>query len=235
MRYLMVISYDGSKFHGFQRQKNVRNVQGYLENILSKILNEQIIIKGAGRTDAFVHAKYQVAHFDTNKNIKNLKNNLNKELKDIKILKIKKVSNDFHARHSVKNKTYLYKIDLSNTLDDNYYLKINYNLDIKAMKKASVLFLGRHNFQNFTAGKRDDYNTTIRSIKIYKRNNILYLKFNGLAFYRYMVRNLVGALLEVGKGKVDKEYIKNMLDNYDVDIKLPTAKPNGLYLIKVNH
>lgn len=235
MKYMMVISYDGSKFHGFQRQKNVRNVQGYLEKNISELLNENIVVKGSGRTDRGVHAKYQVVHFETNIDISNLKSSLNKVLIDLKVKKVKLVSDFFHARHSVKNKTYLYKIDLSNSKDENYYLKIKYKLDIKRMKEASKLFLGTHNFKNFVAGERLDYNGTIINIHIYKINNILYLKFKGIGFYRYMIRNLVGALLEVGRGKIDKEVIRDMLDNYMIEKRLPTSSPNGLYLIKINY
>ncbi|MBQ7031227.1 MAG: tRNA pseudouridine(38-40) synthase TruA [Bacilli bacterium] len=235
MKYMMVISYDGSKFHGFQRQKNVRNVQGYLEDELSKILNEEIIVKGAGRTDRGVHALYQVVHFETSKDVSNLKKSLNSVLEDLKIKKIKKVNEDFHARHSVKNKTYLYKVDLSNNKDENYYLKVRNNLDIKEMKKVSSLFLGTHDFKNFVAGERLDYIGTILDIKIYKFNNILYFKFKGIGFYRYMVRNLVGALLEVGKGKASKKTIENMLKHPEIDKRLPTSSPNGLYLLKINY
>lgn len=231
----MVISYDGSKFHGFQRQRNVRNVQGYLEDELSKILNEEIIVKGAGRTDRGVHALYQVVHFETSKDVSNLKKSLNSVFEDLKIKKIKKVNEDFHARHSVKNKTYLYKVDLSNNKDENYYLKLRNNLDIKEMKKVSSLFLGTHDFKNFVAGERLDYIGTILDIKIYKFNNILYFKFKGIGFYRYMVRNLVGALLEVGKGKTSKETIENMLEHPEIDKRLPTSSPNGLYLLKINY
>ena len=235
MKYMMIISYDGSKFYGFQRQKNVRNVQGYLEVELSKILDEKIVIKGAGRTDKGVHAKYQVIHFETNKNIDNLKYKLNSKLIDLQVKKIKKVDNDFHARHSVKNKTYLYKIDLSNKLDSNYHLNIKYKLDIEKIKKTSKLFIGTHNFKNFVEGERENYVSTILNIKIYKIGNVLYFKFKGIGFYRYMVRNIVGALLEVGKGKADMNIINNMLVNYDIDKRLPTSSPNGLYLVKINY
>ena len=235
MKYMMVISYDGSKFHGFQRQKNVRNVQGYLESKLSNILNEDIFVKGAGRTDRGVHAKYQVIHFETNKKIYNLKNKLNNVLLDMKVKKIKKVNTNFHARHSVKNKTYLYKVDLSNKLDNNYYLKVHYDLDINKIKEASKLFIGTHNFKNFVAGERLDYNSTILNIKIYKIGKVLYFKFKGIGFYRYMIRNLIGSLLEVGKGKVNIKVIHDMLDKYEIEKRLPTSSPNGLYLIKINY
>ena len=235
MRYKLIIEYDGSKFHGFQRQNNVRSIQGYLEDILSNYLGEKIIIKGAGRTDRGVHAKYQVVHFDTNKSIKHLKRNFNKSVKDLKVRKIERVSEDFHSRHSTKNKTYLYKIDLSGKRDSNYYLICKNTLDISKMKDVSKILLGTHDFHNFVAGYRDNYISTILDIKIYKFNNVLYLKFKGIGFFRYMVRNLVGALLEVGKGKTSKEDIKEMLDNPSIEKRLPTSSPNGLYLIKINY
>lgn len=235
MRYMVVFKYDGSKFYGFQRQKDVRNVQSYLENNLKKILNEEIVIKGAGRTDRGVHAKYQVAHFDTDKSVKGLKSRLNKNLLDMKMLKIKKVNNDFHARYSVKNKTYIYKLDLSGKKDINYYGYTYNKLDVKKMRKLSKIFIGTHDFHNFVSGFREDYTTTILNIKIYKLNNVIYFKFKGIGFYRYMVRNLVGALIEVGKGKIGKEDLEEMLYNSNIDKRLPTSSPNGLYLYKINY
>jgi len=235
MKYMMVISYDGSKFYGFQRQNNVRNVQGYLENSLSDYFNENIIIKGAGRTDRGVHAKYQVVHFETNKSINKLKSKLNKKLVDLKIKKIKKVNDDFHARHSVKSKIYLYKLDLSKKRDNNYFFIVNKKLNIKRMKNASKLFVGTHDFRNFVSGKRDNYTSTIFDIKIYKINNVLYFKFYGIGFFRYMVRNLVGSLIEIGKEKTDANIINEMLNKPDIEKRLPTSSPNGLYLYKINY
>ncbi len=235
MKVMMAISYDGSLFHGFQRQNKVKNVQSSLEDALTKFYKESILVKGAGRTDAGVHAKYQVVHFETNKDIKGLKRYLNNNLKDIKVKKIKKVSDDFHARHSVKNKTYLYKIDLSGEKDSRYYGIVKNNIDLKKMQEASLLFLGTHDFRNFVAGERLDYTSTILNIHIYKIGSTIYLKFKGIGFYRYMVRNLVGALIEVGKGKIDKSVIKDMLNSFEKEKRLPTASPNGLYLIKINY
>jgi len=235
MKYMMVISYKGNKFYGFQRQKNVRNVQGYLESELSNYLKEDILVKGAGRTDRGVHANYQVVHFETDKNIKKLKKDLNKRLVDLKIRKIKKVDNTFHARYSVKSKSYLYKIDLNNKLNGDYYLTIKHKLNVRNMKKASKLFIGTHNFKNFVAGDRLNYVSTILDINIYKFNGVLYLKFTGIGFYRYMVRNLVGALIEIGKGKINEKVIIEMLENPEVTKRLPTSSPNGLYLLKINY
>lgn len=234
MRIMLVIAYDGSLFKGFQRQKNVRNVQGELEKTLSMIYDENIIIKGAGRTDRGVHAKYQVVHYDTNKKIPYLKDRLNKELKDIEVKKVKKVSNDFHARFNVKEKVYLYKIDLSGKRDSNYYLNYPRKLNIKKMKEAAKVFIGTHEFHNFTAGYRDNYVTTITKIKIWQFHEVLYLKFYGYAFFRYMVRNLVGALLEIGKGKIDKALLQKMVAGF-LNKSLPTISPNGLYLYDIKY
>ncbi len=235
MKYMAVLSYDGSKFYGFQRQKDVKSVQRYVEDGFRKILGEDILIKGAGRTDRGVHARYQVIHFETAKKVKDLKKKFNNEYQDVYIKKIKKVAANFHARGSVKTKTYLYKIDLSNTLDARYYLKLSTKLDIKAMKDASKMFLGYHNFHNFASGPKAHFITYIKKIKIYKRGKVLFLEFTGTSFYRYMVRNLVGALIEVGKGKVTLNLIDNMVNNDDLEKRLPTSSPNGLYLIKIRY
>ncbi len=234
MKLMLVVAYDGAKFHGFQRQNNARNVQSELESALSKLYHQQILVKGAGRTDAKVHAKYQVVHFEVNQNIFNLRKKLNNLLTDIHVKKVQKVANDFHARHSVKSKTYLYKIALTNQKDNNYYLLLKNKLDIKKMQEASQLFLGTHDFRNFVAGERLNYTSTIFDIHIFKIGSVLYLKFKGLAFYRYMVRNLVGALIEIGKGKINQEVIQKMLDN-KISKRLPTASPQGLYLIHIEY
>lgn len=235
MKYMLVIAYDGSKFYGFQRQKDVKSVQKYLEDGISNILKEEIAIKGAGRTDRGVHALGQVVHFETNQNIYNLQKDFNCHYPDVRIKKIKKVSSDFHARHSTKSKTYLYKIDLSNSLDNNYYLLIRNELNIKEMQDAAKEFLGTHDFRNFVGGKRLDYVTTITKIKIKVKKKILYLKFTGVGFYRYMIRNLVGALIEVGKNKISSDVLKEMLAHPEVEKRLPTSSPNGLYLVKIRY
>ncbi len=234
-RILIKFCYDGSKFHGFQRQNNVRNVQGELEQKLSEVFNEKIVIKGAGRTDAKVHAKNQYAHFDVDKKIILLKYKLNKLLKDIKIKSIKYVDNNFHARYSPKYKIYEYIISFNKNDDSNYYSKCYKNIDINKMIKGSKIFIGTHNFKNFVSGYRDNYETTIFDIKFKFINNRLHIKFKGIGFYRYMVRNLVGALTDLGKDKINEEVIKGMLDKPEIDKRLSTAKPEGLYLINIKY
>ncbi len=235
MKLLLKFSYDGSKFYGFQRQKKERSVQKDIEEALSKIYNEDIVIKGAGRTDRGVHAINQYAHYDVKKDIKGLKSMLNKLLSDIKIKKVSIVSDDFHARYSPKKKIYIYKISYDETKDSNYYLILKKRLDVNLLKKTSKLFIGTHNFKNFVSGVRDNYETTIFNITFKERKNSLIITFEGIGFYRYMIRNLVGALIDVDKSKVTNKDIKDMLDNPDVEKQLSTAKSEGLYLKDIKY
>lgn len=237
MRYLIKFSYDGTKFHGFQRQKDVKNVQGTLEKTISKVLDEEILIKGSGRTDAGVHAKCQAAHFDTTKKVtKKEVLEINKILNDeIKIKSIKEVDGNFHARHSVKKKCYIYKINNGSYKKEymGYYYQLRYPLDIKKMKEVSKLFLGTHDFQNFVSGDRTSYLSTIYKIKIKKRNDVIEITFWGVGFFRYMVRHLVGAIVDVGRGKVDEKVILHMLENPGKCKKLSVVPASGLYLEKI--
>ncbi len=238
MRYLIKFSYDGTKFKGFQRQKEYKNVQGTIEKVLSNYFKEEIIIKGSGRTDAKVHALNQGAHFDitkkvTNKEIKEINKLFNHE---IKINSIRQVKDDFHARYNVIEKTYQYKIYIGKDKSkEGYFYQINYDLDINKMRSAAEIFIGTHDFQNFVSGNRDDYITTINSIKIRKAKNIVIFTFKGIGFYRYMVRHLVGALIDIGKGKVEKEVLISMLNNPKIDKKLNVAPAEGLYLIDIKY
>ena len=236
MRIKLTFSYDGSKFNGFQRLNDLRSVQKEVEDALKNIYGQEVEIKGAGRTDAKVHANGQVAHYDIDKKIDGLKNKLNHLLNpDIIIKSTHKVSDDFHARRSVKKKEYIYKINLGpyqSSLND-YYYQPRYKLDINLMKDAAKLLIGTHDFHNFVAGERENYISTIYSITFTKTFGKLEIRFQGVGFYRYMVRNLVGALLEVGKYKIKRDFIKEMLDNPNQPKSLPTAPAEGLYLNKV--
>lgn len=239
MRYLISFSYDGTLFHGFQRQKNVKNVQGLLEQTLSNYFGQDILIKGSGRTDAGVHASCQCAHFDTSNNVtwKDI-SHINKLLNgEIVINKLKLVDNNFHARHDVKKKTYVYKINVGKYKSnyEGYYYQIKYDLDIKKMREASKVFVGVHDYRNFVSGYRDDYESVIYKIKINKIGNILILKFVGAGFYRYMVRHLVGALVDVGKGKTDVSTIAMMIDNEEFTKKLSVVPACGLYLTDIKY
>lgn len=237
MRYLMSFSYDGSKFHGFQRQNDVVSVQRTLEEALSRLLEEKVVIKGSGRTDAGVHALVQTAHFDTEQKLtKDFKDVLNNELSNIVIEKIKKVDDDFHARFSVKEKTYRYVINLDReNQDDNYYFTSFVPLDVDKMKRTSKLLVGPHDFHNFVSGNREDYYTEIYKVDIKVDKNHIIFEFTGAGFYRYMIRHLVGALYDVGRGKATVDDVKFMLDFPDVFKQLSVLPAGGLYLVKVKY
>ena len=237
MRYLMKISYDGSKFYGFQRLNDLRTVQKELEQALTMINKKDVFIKGAGRTDRGVHALGQGVSFDLDIKISadGLKKAVNALVKpDIYCRECMIVDDDYHARFSVKKKRYRYKINLGefNPLKDDYFYQPIFALDIEKMQEVAKLFLGIHDFKNFVSGERKNTQCIIYSIDFEKHNDDLEIIFEGKSFYRYMVRNLVGAMIEVGRGKVKIDVVKDILD-LKQDKTLFTAPACGLYLEKV--
>ncbi len=238
MRYLVELEYDGSNFSGFQRLNDERSVQGELENALTIINKAPIEVKGAGRTDKGVHALGQRAHFDLNVKVPldHLRIALNDILpKDIRVKSIEEVSLNFHARFDVKKKIYEYKINTGeyDVFKSNYYYQYKYDFDINVLKEVASLFIGVHNFNNFVSGSRDNYEAIIYNIDIKKNDDIISITFEGKSFYRYMVRNLVGAMLDVARGKASVDSVKDMLENYDEEKHLSCAPACGLYLNKI--
>lgn len=231
VRYKIVFSYDGSKFCGFQRQKNVRSVQGTIEDVLTIIMGTKIVIKGAGRTDAGVHALAQVATFDAPKT-KSLKSKMNHLLNDVYIKNVKIVDDSFHARFSAKGKIYLYKIMINSHGKNPYYLCCK-NIDVDKIRECSKLFLGEHDFTNFCSCDKESKKTIIYDIKVYKFGNKVIIKFVGAGFFRYMIRKLVGAMMYYAQDKINLSDIKKMLDCPNEPKQLPTVVANGLYLKKV--
>ena len=235
MRYFIKIQYDGSKFFGFQRQKARKTVQGELERALTIVNKKKVEVKGAGRTDAFVNANGQGVHFDLD--IKVPSERLIVAINSIvhpyiHVLECKEVDNDFHARFSVRRKSYVYKIwrgDFSPFKED-YYLQYNYPLDIEKLKECACLFVGQYDFHNFVSGSRDNSNGTIYDVNIIESEEKIVIRFVGKSFYRYMVRNLVGAMLDYNEGKCDLLLLERMLKDKDFSYQLRTAKSQGLYL-----
>ena len=239
MRYLIKFGYDGTKFHGFQRQNDVKNVQGTLEHVLSDVLESDIVIKGAGRTDAGVHAITQCAHFDVDRKIKKEDINIINRLLngEIKIKKWQVVNSNFHARHDVKRKKYVYKLNIGEFDKDKegYYYQIKYKLDFSLMKRVMKLYVGTHDFRNFVSGPRIDYTTTIYKTRIKRNGNIILFEFVGIGFYRYMVRHLVGAILDVGRGKAKVVDVERMLENPLIIKSLSVVPADGLYLVDIKY
>lgn len=240
MKYLISIAYDGSKFFGFQRLKGHDTVQKKIEDALSIIAKEKIEIKGAGRTDRGVHAHDQKATCELNINIdeEHLKLALNSLIAPyIYITDVQVVDDNFHPRFYVLKKEYIYKINLGeyNPLFYDYIFEPNYKLNIDKMEECSKIFIGIHSFKNFTAGERTNYECIIYNIEFKESNNILEIKFTGKSFYRYMVRNLVGAMLDVSNNKASLEDIKEALEHPEIKKQFKTAIPNGLYLNKIEY
>lgn len=240
MRYLMKVSYDGSGFYGFQRLNDYRTVQKVLEEALGVINKGEVLVKGASRTDKGVHAYGQMIHFDIDYDIPadRLMYAVNRILdNDIRVLDCKKVGNDFHARFNVKRKKYVYKINLGDfdCLKSRYFLQVYGKLDIDKMRECAKVFLGCHDFRNFVAGERNNYLMCVEDIKFNMSNDILEIEFLGKSFYRYMVRNMVGAMLEVGMHKKEICDVSKMLDDYMVKRQMITAPACGLYLMDIEY
>lgn len=240
MRYLMKVSYDGSGFYGFQRLNEYRTVQKVLEEALGVINKGDVLVKGASRTDKGVHAYGQMIHFDIDYDIPvdRLMYAVNRILdNDIRVLDCKKVGNDFHARFNVKRKKYVYKINLGDfdCLKSRYFLQVYEKLDIDKMRECAKVFLGYHDFRNFVAGERDNYLMCVEDIKFNMNNDILEIEFLGKSFYRYMVRNMVGAMLEVGMHKKEICDVSKMLDDYMIKKQMMTAQACGLYLMDIEY
>ena len=239
MNYVIEISYDGSKFFGFQRLNEEISVQKVLEEALTKINKQSVEVKGAGRTDRGVHANGQCVSFklDVDINEIGLKRALNSLVKPyIYVRDVKVVEEDFHARFSVKKKTYVYKINLGefNPQIEDYVYQSEFKLDVDKMKEVAKLYLGVHDFHNFVSGERDDYTCIVYDIKFNLVGDILNIEFEGKSFYRYMVRNLVGMMIEVGRGKDDISKVKEMLETTEEKPGY-TAPACGLYLEKIEY
>ena len=240
MRYLISISYDGTLFYGFERQKNKRTIQGEIEKVLTLINKKKVEIKGAGRTDRGVHAYDQKAHFDLDQNvpIERLLKAINSRLpSDIRINSIEVVDKEFHARFNCIRKTYKYYINTNeyDIMKNNYLYNYNKELNIENMIEASKYLLGPHDFEVFVSGPRENYDSIIESIDIKDNNGLLEFTFVGKSFYRYMVRNLMGALLLVGEGKCEPINVKEMLDKKQNIFHFKTVPACGLYLMKVEY
>lgn len=236
MRYLITFSYDGSNFNGYQKQKNGRTVQEEIEKALSKINNSKTSFTASGRTDAKVHAINQKGHFDFDKeiDINKLRKALNSIIpKDIYIKDIKKVSSSFHARYNVKSKVYIYKINIGNydPINRNYIYQYCKLLDIGKMKEAINYFKGEHNFRSFTKVEIEkNFNREIFNASISLKQNIITVSFKGNGFLRFMVRNMVGLLIEIGSNKKGINVVNMILDAKDRTKAGIIAPPEGLYL-----
>ena len=245
MRYFVVVSYRGTGFCGWQKQivSKLPSIEETIEKVISRILSSETKIYGSGRTDAGVHALGQTFHFDSNKELDESRfmHSLNELLpEDIRILSVKKVSDDFHARFNAKSKTYLYKIrnsKVSNPFKSDLEWTLSQKLDVEKMVEASKIFIGKHNFQNFTSKEEDEqkFSRNIREIAIKSDKNDIEITLKGNGFMRYMVRMIVGNLIQVGLGKMTSLDVKEALENPNRKPSSYKAPAHGLYLKEVEY
>ena len=239
VRVKCIVSYDGSKFYGFQIQNKLRTVQGEIQKALKKICEEEVTIHASGRTDAKVHGNKQVFHFDTSRQMpeKQWKRAINHFLpNDIYILDSLFVSEDFHSRYSATKKEYHYLLSTNeySPFETNYIYQYGRPLDLELMKDAASIFIGEHDFASFCS--YDQYGNTIRElykILIEDNNGIITFTIVGNGFRRYMVRHFVGGLIQVVAKRITKKRLQELLDSKGKEKCLFKAKPQGLYLYEV--
>jgi tRNA pseudouridine38-40 synthase len=242
-RYQILIEYDGTSYVGWQIQKKGKSIQKTIQSTLSKLLKQKITLYGSGRTDAGVHALEQSAHFDVKNKIQNI-DKLIKSLnfflnhKRISIINIKKKKINFHARHSAKERTYLYIIQnrLSpSTLSKDREWHIRKKLDITLIKKGSKNLIGTHDFSTFRASNCSAKSPvrTINEIIVSKSNNRIKLKFKSKSFLKNQVRSMVGCLKYLGEKKWNLKKFQNIIIMKDRKKVAPPAPACGLYLEKI--
>ena len=237
----LTIEYDGTNYHGWQYQSNVNSIQEEIEKALTKITGEYINIFGSGRTDAGVHAVGQVANFYTTCQlpVERFKYALNMRLpRDITIVDSEEVNLDFHSRFSAKKKKYKYIIynnEIPSVINRNYSYHIINKLNIDEMKEASEFLIGTHDFKSFmTKGTVvKDTIRTIYSIDIIKQDKFIEIIIVGSSFLRSMIRIIVGTLILIGNGKLEKQALPNIILGKKRCLSGPTVPPQGLYLEKV--
>ncbi len=238
--YKLRIAYDGSDFSGWQVQPGRRTVQGVLQQNLTRILREEIKADGASRTDAGVHALGQTASFKCAKLVEGrwLKQRLNRLLsEDVVVKSVRRVAKDFHARHSARGKLYRYVVRCgeASPFARDYCLSSSAKLDVGAMRRAISGFKGKHDFSSFCAagGSAEDKVREIKRVYLTSAKGKINIYFHGNAFLYKMVRNMVGALLLAGRGKLKPAEIKVILAAKDRQTAPATAPAQGLYLVRV--
>ena len=242
--FKITIEYDGSAYHGWQRQASERTIQGEIENALKTMTGNTITVTGSGRTDAGVHALNQTANFrcTTSLTPEVFLKGLNSLLsEDIVISSCKIVPEKFHARYDVKSKVYQYRIlnrSLPAAISRQYAWHIRKKLNLSAMQEAIRCIIGSHDFKAFE-GSGSPRVSTVRCITnadlVETDNDYLVLKIEGDGFLKFMVRNIVGTLVDVGFDKITPDDFKQILISKDRNLAGITAPAHGLFLMEVKY
>jgi len=245
-RIRIVVSYDGTAYSGWQVQPDQATIQGVLERVVGKIEGEPVKILGSGRTDAGVHALAQVAAFSIENRIPadNLRRALNRLLPaDIRIIEASEAAEDFHPRHQALAKTYEYRIwrtEVCPPFCRRYVHHYPYPLNVDAMRAAAAAVEGEHDFSAFAAADGSDAlgRSKIRTIfnsRVEEDEERLIYSVRGSGFLKHMVRNMVGTLIEAGKGNVGPADFARMLEPGYPAKAGPTAPASGLFLVNVEY
>jgi tRNA pseudouridine38-40 synthase len=252
MNWKLTLAYDGTDFHGWQVQPGHSTIQGELSAAIERVAGESVLPQGSGRTDAGVHACTQVASFDLAAPIPppNLLRALNRTLpSSIRVLGAERAHPDFHARHSVKAKTYEYRIfrgEICPPWLARYVYALNWPLDVEKMQHAAALIVGEHDFTSFAA---TDPDLSMRQSDSAPKNNVriifssswrekeglLVYNVRGNGFLHHMVRNLVGTFLDVGRAQISPGEIASILQQRSRPAAGPTAPARGLFLYSVEY
>ena len=246
-RYKLTIEYDGTDYAGWQRQEDAPTVQQTIEEAITKFCQQEITIHAAGRTDAGVHARGQVAHFDLDYGERPLSEfellkALNAHLRPqpIAIVNVETVPDDFHARFSATNKLYRYLIlnrPAPPTFQKGQVWHFKRPLDAEKMHEAAQGLLGHHDFTTFRDSQcqANSPEKTLDRLDIWREGDMIYLETEARSFLHHQVRNFAGTLALVGEGKWSKEYLLKALEAKDRTKGGPTAPPSGLYLFRVDY
>lgn len=240
MRYKGIVAYDGSKYKGWQKQPHGQSVQQHIEAAMKLKFDAPVNVIASGRTDTGVHALGQVVHFDYKYDIEpeRFRKAINKTLnKDVHFLTLEKVSDEFHSRFNVVKKEYWYTVNVGKyeTLNANRQLQVCCDLDLKAIQEAAKLFEGEHDFVSFSNDPRENTVRIIYYLKVEKENDIITFKVNGTGFLNHMIRNIVGCLIAIGKGKITKDHVIKHLNNPVKGNNYYKANPEGLCLMLVEY
>jgi tRNA pseudouridine38-40 synthase len=240
----MVLQYDGTRYHGWQRQKGAPTIQGILEERIQRIIGETVTLIASGRTDAGVHALHQVCHFVTRSNLNpdSIRRGLNSLIpSDIHVKEAEYVRSDFHARYSVKSKTYEYRI--LNRPEPDLFLRfytwhVPFRLDLVKMKQCISMLRGKHDFSSFKSSGSGNMNP-VREMMLAElqasEQDLLRFVFEADGFLRHMVRNVVGTAVDVGQGKITVEAFEDTFRSRDRQMAGIKAPPQGLFLAMVKY
>ena len=249
MNYKLLLQYDGTDFHGWQIQDGRRTVQGELTQALSLIDGRSVNVHGSGRTDAGVHAEGQVASVQIQREIstEKLRAAINGNIgRDVRVLRVDTAADDFHARYSALEKTYVYRIVNGPVLSPFWWRYAHHDarrLDLESMKQAAELFCGEHDWTAFSAAQADveDRVRTVTRVEIVEsadersRGSLIEIHVSANGFLRYMVRAMAGTLMALGRGELNHDAIEHALETGARPLAAVTAPACGLTLLSVRY